>query len=67
MLIYCVLITALAYGYQQLPQSFVPQEDQGYMIVDVQLPAGATFSRTSQTVEEIERYLATRDGMLGDH
>lgn len=63
MLIYSALIAVVAYGYQQLPQSFVPQEDQGYMMVDVQLPAGATFSRTEQTVREIENYLATRDGM----
>lgn len=63
MLIYSMLLAVLAYGYQRLPQSFVPMEDQGYMIVDVQLPAGATFARTDATVRQLEQYLAGRDGM----
>lgn len=63
MLIYVGLIVVLALGYQKLPQSFVPVEDQGYMLVDVQLPAGATFSRTEATVSQMEEYLAGRESM----
>lgn len=63
MLIYSLLLCVLAYCYQQLPQSFVPEEDQGTMIVDVQLPAGATFGRTENSVAQIEDYLSTRDSM----
>ncbi len=60
MLVYLVLFGALALMYQRLPASFVPVEDQGYYIVDVQLPPGATFERTQKVVKEIEGYMRNR-------
>lgn len=63
MAIYLVIILVLAFFYVRLPQAFAPQEDQGYMIVDVQLPAGGTTARTSKTMTELENYLAGRDGV----
>ncbi|MCW4630534.1 MULTISPECIES: efflux RND transporter permease subunit [Marinomonas] len=63
MLVYLVLILGLGYAYLRLPESFVPTEDQGYMIVDVQLPAGATFSRTNDTMKEVEQFLGQRDAV----
>ena len=63
MLVYLVLVLGLGYAYLRLPESFVPTEDQGYMIVDVQLPAGATFSRTNETMKEVEQFLGQRDAV----
>lgn len=63
MLIYVALIIGLGFAYVNLPESFVPNEDQGYMIVDVQLPAGATFSRTNETMKKIEDNLGHRDAI----
>ncbi|MEN0036650.1 MAG: efflux RND transporter permease subunit [Cellvibrio sp.] len=63
MMIYLVIVAVLAFFYIRLPQAFAPQEDQGYMIVDVQLPAGATTARTSKTITELENYLAGRESM----
>jgi multidrug efflux pump len=57
------LLGVLAYAYRELPASFVPEEDQGSLMVDVQLPAGATFGRTEKAVAEIEDYLSSRDSM----
>ncbi|MFF7709716.1 multidrug efflux RND transporter permease subunit [Pseudomonas sp. NPDC007930] len=57
MLAYAVLVVLLGWGYLRLPESFVPVEDQGYLIVDVQLPANATQARTSATGEALEQYL----------
>jgi len=41
----------------RLPSSFLPEEDQGYFINVVQLPAGATRERTLEVVEKVEKYL----------
>ena len=41
----------------KLPGSFVPDEDQGYMLVDVQLPAGATVPRTREVMQRISAIL----------
>lgn len=63
MLVYVGIIAMLGYFYLRLPESFVPVEDQGYMIVDVQLPPGATRTRTEATGEQLERFLASRDAV----
>jgi multidrug efflux pump len=39
-----------------LPSSFLPEEDQGYFISVVQLPAGATRERTLAVMEQVEKY-----------
>jgi multidrug efflux pump len=60
MLLYAVLVGALGYVYTSLPSAFLPTEDQGYMNTDVQLPPGATLSRTLETTQQLEGYLGTR-------
>lgn len=42
--------------FQNVPESFLPDEDQGYFITIVQLPDGASKERTLKVVEEVERY-----------
>lgn len=63
MAVYAALVAILAASYLQLPEAFVPNEDQGYAIVDVQLPSNATYSRTEAVVSELESYLASRDAV----
>ena len=46
LMIYAAIIGAVALVYTRLPTSFLPQEDQGNIIVNVQLPPGATQERT---------------------
>jgi len=42
----------------KLPGSFVPDEDQGYALIDVQLPAGANMPRTREVMQHINAILA---------
>ncbi len=56
MLIYGVIIVAVALLYRALPSSFLPFEDQGFLITNVQLPAGASASRTTAVLEQVEQY-----------
>lgn len=63
MVIYLVIVGVLAFFYLRLPESFVPVEDQGYYIVNVQLPPGATYARTEAVVKELEDFLLNRDAM----
>lgn len=57
MVIYAAIIGALAWAYQRLPTSFLPNEDQGYVIVNVLLPPGATQQRTSAVMSQVEDYM----------
>ncbi|KWT72989.1 RND efflux system, inner membrane transporter CmeB [Hyphomicrobium sulfonivorans] len=59
MLIYMILVVGLAYLFVRLPSAFVPQEDQGYLIIDVQGPPEASSNRTVASLEEIEALLKT--------
>lgn len=63
MLIYVGIVALLAFVYLRLPESFVPEEDQGFMIVDIQLPAGASRGRTDAVSTELENFLAERESV----
>ena len=43
--------------FVKLPGSFLPEEDQGYALIDVQLPPGATMTRTRAVMERVDRIL----------
>ncbi|WP_248803034.1 efflux RND transporter permease subunit [Pseudomonas sp. MWU13-2100] len=65
LLIYGLLLGLLALCFMRLPASFLPVEDQGYTITDIQLPPGASQNRTIKVVEQIEAHNATEPG-VGD-
>lgn len=44
-----------------LPTAFLPDEDQGVLYVDVQLPPGASFERTEKILEEIDAYFRSEE------
>jgi multidrug efflux pump len=57
LIVYVVIIAAVGVLFLRLPSSFLPSEDQGYMLVNVQLPPGATISRTTQVMEQVEAFI----------
>ena len=57
MVIYVALIAAVGVLYMRLPTSFLPNEDQGNLLVNIQLPPGATLERTQAVVEKVEEFM----------
>jgi multidrug efflux pump len=57
LIIYGVIIAAVVVLYQRLPTSFLPNEDQGYLLVNVQLPPGAARARTEAVMKQVEYFL----------
>jgi multidrug efflux pump len=57
LIIYAAIIGVVAYVYVRLPASFLPAEDQGNLIVNVQLPPGATQERTSAVISQVEDFI----------
>ena len=55
-LLFVFLSGLIAVLFLRLPTSFVPDEDQGVMMVQMQLPAGATQERTLKVVDQVDRY-----------
>ena len=60
MAIYLALVLALGWTYNRLPSGFLPEEDMGYGVVDVQLAPGASMARTEQTMSILEAHYAER-------
>ncbi|WP_411563079.1 multidrug efflux RND transporter permease subunit [Pseudomonas shirazensis] len=63
LLLYGVLLVVLGYGFSQLPTAFLPTEDQGYTITDIQLPPGASRARTEQVAAQIEAHNSGEAGV----
>ena len=57
-------VTVLMSGlFGMVPGGFVPEEDQGYFLVNVQLPDAASLERTDQVIARIEGILGKVDGI----
>jgi HAE1 family hydrophobic/amphiphilic exporter-1 len=57
-----VAALALLIG-SKLPSSFLPEEDQGYVYINVQLPNAASLPRTSEYCKRVEEILAKTPGV----
>ena len=68
LVIYVAVIAAAVVLYQRLPASFLPEEDQGNLLVNIQLPPGATQERTRAVMEQVESFMLAQpevDSMVG--
>jgi hydrophobe/amphiphile efflux-1 (HAE1) family protein len=59
-----VAVTVVMIGlFGTVPGGFVPEEDEGYFLINVQLPDASSLERTDNVVAEIEDMLASIDGV----
>ncbi|MBX3028272.1 multidrug efflux RND transporter permease subunit [bacterium] len=63
MLLLAGLAVLAGFFGSRLPASFLPDEDQGYFYMNVQLPNAASLQRTDATCRQIEQILAATDGV----
>ncbi len=63
MIIYLALLIGLGWLYVRLPTSFLPNEDQGYIIVNFQAPSDATVNRTMAAIEAAEKHFMAEPGV----
>ncbi len=54
MLLFVGLLVATGFGFTKMPTGFIPNEDQGYFIVNIQLPDAASRERTEAVVKRVE-------------
>ncbi len=57
LLLYGLVLAVMAAGYMSLATSFLPDEDQGILLAQIQLPVGATDSRTQAVIKQFEDYI----------
>ena len=63
MLIYAVMLAAVAFAFIRLPGGFLPVDDQGFITTDVLTPPEASFPRTLRVIKRVEDFLTKREGI----
>lgn len=53
MVIYLAIAGLAIWGFISWPTSYIPEEDMGYFMTSIQLPAGASLERTNKVVDEM--------------
>ncbi len=62
-LAYLLLVAFAGWSLSKLPTGFVPEEDQGYLFVNVQLPDAATQERTAAVMAKLDQFYQTVPGI----
>jgi multidrug efflux pump len=55
-IVYLLIVGVVGWLYVRMPSAFLPNEDQGNLIVNVQLPPGATAPRTEAVIAQVEGF-----------
>jgi len=61
LVVYGAIVVIMAFLFLRLPTAFLPEEDQGFLICQVQLPAGATQQRTIQVIRQMEQHFLEKE------
>ncbi|SDK41584.1 hydrophobic/amphiphilic exporter-1, HAE1 family/multidrug efflux pump [Methylophilus rhizosphaerae] len=67
MAVYAGILALLAVLFMRLPSSFLPTEDQGTLMAQIQLPVGATDNRMQQVLKQIEQYLDSQNAVIDQY
>lgn len=59
--LYLAILGVMAFLFRTLPTSFLPQEDRGVFMTQIQLPPGSTQQQTLKVVEKVEAYYMTQE------
>jgi len=59
--VFAVIVAIVVVLFLRLPTGFLPDEDQGIMFVQVQLPVGATEVRADAVIKKVEDYFHTTE------
>ncbi|HEV3142292.1 MAG TPA: efflux RND transporter permease subunit [Gemmataceae bacterium] len=61
--VYVGLLLLTWWEFNRTPTGFIPQQDKGYLILNVQLPDSASVERTERSMAHIERQIRDIDGV----
>ncbi len=61
LLLYGAIVAVMVFFFLRLPTAFLPDEDQGFIICQIQLPAGATLERTIKVIEQLEHHFLEQE------
>lgn len=63
LIVYVGLIGLTVRGFQLVPSGFIPLQDKGYLVVNAQLPDGASLQRTTEVAARINEIVRSTEGI----
>ncbi|MBL4796152.1 MAG: multidrug efflux RND transporter permease subunit [Oleispira sp.] len=63
MTVFVVITLATVFMFFFVPSGFVPQEDEGYVVVSIQMPAGTALARTQGAMDEASEIIRAVEGV----
>ena len=63
LLVYVGLIGLTGFGFTRVPTGFIPSQDKGRLVVNVQLPDSASLERTIEVMEKVEKIALETPGV----
>ena len=57
LLAFVLIVAALGFLFRRMPTAYLPDEDQGMLLVIVQLPAGSTREQTDAVMDQVRRHM----------
>ena len=64
--IYLLIVAGMVLIFMRMPTSFLPDEDQGILFTQIQLPAGATLERTLKVLDTVESHFLNGEKEAAD-
>ena len=63
LVVFVALLAATYYMFRLVPTGFIPDEDQGYFVANIQGPDGSSLERTTRVVNQVEAILRATPGV----
>jgi HAE1 family hydrophobic/amphiphilic exporter-1 len=59
--LFVLIICAMGYLFQRMPTSYIPDEDQGILLVQAMLPSGSTVEQTEEVMDKVRDHFLTQE------
>jgi len=59
--LFLLIVGAMGYLFQRMPTAYLPDEDQGLLLVQAMLPSGSTLEQTEKVMNRVRDYFLTRE------
>jgi len=56
LIIYVLIVASVGYLFQRMPTSYIPDEDQGILMVQAILPSGSTLEQTKKVMDKVRTH-----------
>ena len=61
LVVYVLIVAAMGFLYMRMPTAYLPDEDQGILMVQAILPPGSTLEQTEEVLGQIREYFLTQE------